>query len=63
MGWFSLNPVIENPNKELYIIWWLEMSFREITENGKIPYQLGTSYEFSGMISYSSADMTVLLLG
>lgn len=63
MGWFSLNPVTENPNKELYVIWWSEMSFCEISENGEISYQLDTSYEFGDMISYSSADKTVLLLG
>ena len=63
MGWFNFNPVTGNPNKELHVIWWLEMSFCEISENGKIPYQLGTCYEFGGMISYSSAYMAVLLLG
>lgn len=39
------------------------MSFCEISENGEIPYQLNTSCEFGDMISYGSADMTVLLLG
>lgn len=63
MGWFKLNPVIKNPKKKSYVIWWLKMPFREISENGEIPYRLGTSYEFRGMISYGSADMTVLLLG
>lgn len=32
-------------------------------QNGEIPYQLGTSYEFSGIIHYSSADVTLLPLG
>lgn len=39
------------------------MSFCEISETGELPYQPGSSHEFSGVVIHSSAYMAVLLLG